>query len=135
LQRVPAGKAAPIEEVLQLLAEARFDSALPPEAHPFLEVRVLDDGPNPTRRRRIEQALEGKAVRLASIRLEAAPRVESTASDGVVAPALADLGSLDPEEILIEAHRERYGAAPDAALLAAFREILAAEAHCPGAST
>lgn len=135
LQRVPAGKAAPIEEVLQLLAEARFDPALPPEAHPFLEVRVLDDGPNPTRRRRIEQALEGKAVRLASIRLEAAPRVESTASDGVVAPALADLGSLDPEEILIEAHRERYGAAPDAALLAAFREILAAEAHCPGAST
>ncbi len=125
LQRLPASKAAPIAEVLQLLAETVFDTELPPEAHPFLEVRVLDDGPDPTRRRRIEEVLDGKAVRLASIKLESPQR--SGASPAVAAadaPTLADLGSLDPEEIALSAHRERYGTEPEPSVLAALREIL-----------
>ena len=129
LQRLPAGGAAPIAEVLQLLADTVFDADLPPDAHPFLEVRVLDDGPDPTRRRRIEEALAGKAVRLASIKLEPPPRTEAAAESAAAPPTLADLGALDPEEILLAAHRERYGAEPDAAMLAALREILAAEPH------
>ena len=126
LQRLPANKAAPIAEVLQLLADAVFDSELPPEAHPFLEVRVLDDGPDPTRRRRIEEALAGKAVRLASIKLEPPPRSETSAQATAEAPALADLSALDPEEIALSAHRERYGTEPEPSVLAALREILAA---------
>jgi len=130
LQRLPSDRAAPIAEILQLLGDAVFDTELPPEARPFLEVRVLDDGPDPTRRRRIEQALEGKAVRLASIKLESPQSSEATPKLGAGnAPSLADLGSLDPEEIMLSAHRERYGTEPDTALLAALREILAAEAH------
>jgi len=132
LQRVPPAKAAPIAEVLSLLTALTFDDTLPPGAHPFLEVRVLDDAPDPNRRKRIEEALNGKAVRFASLRLEALPRVAdgSTPVDASM-PSLADLSALDPEEILLAAHRERHGTEPEAAVLAAFREILAAEAHAP----
>lgn len=132
LQRLPADKAAPIAELVSLLAATEFDATLPPAAHPFLEVRVLDDGPDPARRRRIEEALTGKAARLASIRLEAPPRsANAAAPDESALPTLADLSALDPEEILLAAHRERYSAEPDVAVLAAFREILASEAHEP----
>ena len=126
LQRLPDEMAAPIETVLKILAESVFDSGLPPESHPFLEVRVLDDGPDPMRRRRIELALEGKAVRLASIKLERPARMEGTTEDDAgTSPVLADLGSLDPEEIVLSAHRERFGSEPDPAMLTALREILA----------
>jgi exonuclease SbcD len=135
LQRLPADAAAPIGEVLQLLASAQFDPALPPEAHPFLEVRVLDDGPDPTRRRRIESVLEGKAVRLASIKLESPPKTEAAAEVAAAASlSLADLGSLDPEEIALSAHRERYNSELEAGVLAALREILVSEAHSPTAT-
>ena len=88
---------------------------------------LLDDGPDPTRRRRIEEALAGKAVRLASIKLESPARPDEAAGSPAL-PALADLGSLDAEEIMLGAHRERYGAEPDPALVTALREILADEA-------
>jgi exonuclease SbcD len=97
-------------------------------------VRVLDDGPDPTRRRRIEQALAGKPVRLARIHMEAPPASEATAPSDAPATAFDDLGSLDPEQIMIAAHRERYATEPDAALLAALREVLAAEPHASPAA-
>jgi DNA repair protein SbcD/Mre11 len=126
LLRLPPA-ALPIAEVMQMLATTPFDTALSPEAYPFLEVRVLDDGPDPTRRRRIEQTLAGRPVRLARIKPE---MLRPSAADAPDAPsaALDDLGSLDPEQIMIAAHQERYGTVPDAALLGALREILAAEA-------
>ena len=134
LQSLPAGAAKPIAEVLSVLAAAEFDATLPPEAHPFLEVRVLDDGPDPTRRRRIEVALAGQPVRLASIKLESPARAASGVEDpAATLPTLADLSALDPEEIMVAAHRERYRCEPDPALLAALREILTAEPHAAGA--
>jgi exonuclease SbcD len=125
LLRVPDGGAAPIAEVLLVLADMPFDPALPPEAQPFLEIHVLDEGPDPMRRRRLEQALEGKPVRLASIKLAAPARAAGADADGREAITLANLGALDPEAIMLQAHVERYGAAPEPALLAALREILA----------
>ncbi|MGB8168639.1 MAG: exonuclease SbcCD subunit D C-terminal domain-containing protein [Chthoniobacteraceae bacterium] len=130
LQSLPAGAAQPIAKVLAALAAAEFDARLPAEAHPFLEVRVLDDGPDPTRRRRIEEALAGKPVRLASIKLESPARSAGGVEDpAVLRPTLADLSALDPEQIVIAAHRERYKTEPDPALLSALREILTAEPH------
>ena len=113
--------------MLQCLGETTFDDTLPPETWPFLEVRVLDNGPDPTRRRRIEEALDGKPVRLASIKLES-PGRPAALSTAACAPALEDLSAIDPEEILTAAHQERYGIGPDAALLTALREILTAPA-------
>jgi exonuclease SbcD len=129
LVRIPADAAAPIAEILQLIREATFDAGAPPVAHPFLEVRVLDDGPDPTRRRAIEQALDGKPVRLASIKLEPLQRTDGRSGvDEAFAATLADLGSLDPEEIMRSAYIERYRSEPDVSLLAALREILSSEA-------
>jgi exonuclease SbcD len=132
LLRLPAGPATPITAVLQGLAAVVFDATLPLEAHPFLEVRVLDDGPDPTRRRKIEEALAGKPVRLALIKLESPSQAGTAAADVEPgAAALPDLGALDPEEILRAAHFERYGAEPDPAMLLAFREILAGDEPAP----
>ena len=130
LVHIPADAVArPIGEILELIRKESFDAGPCPDALPFLEVRILDDGPDPTRRRAIEEALEGKPVRLASIRLE--PLVRTAAMPGAeeeLASGLADLRSLDPEEIMRAAHMERYRSEPDASLLAALREILASEA-------
>ncbi|MEG1052114.1 MAG: exonuclease subunit SbcD, partial [Janthinobacterium sp.] len=57
LLRVPAAP-APIAEVLAQLA-ALDVPAVPPEAQPFLEVRVRLDAPEPGLRTRIETALDG----------------------------------------------------------------------------
>jgi exonuclease SbcD len=98
-----------------------------------LEVRVLDEGPDPGRRRSIEQALAGKNVRLASIKAERACKAGAEAADVPGLPALADLSAIDPVEILTEAHRWKHGGAePAPALLAVFREILASEASNGG---
>jgi exonuclease SbcD len=129
LVRIPADAAAPIADILQLIREATFDAGASPSAHPFLEVRVLDDGPDPARRRTIEQALDGKPVRLASIKLEPPQRAAGgSGRDEAFASTLADLGSLDPEEIMRSAYVEHYRSEPDVSLLAALREILSSEA-------
>ncbi|MEI6715816.1 MAG: exonuclease subunit SbcD [Verrucomicrobiota bacterium] len=122
LLRLPTKGALPIHELLLQIDETSFGDSLTPETFPFLEIRVLDDGPDPTRRNRIEKALAGKPVRLTSIRLESPSRPET-----LVAPAFStittDLANLDPEQILIEAHRERFQKEPDPSLLESLREI------------
>jgi DNA repair protein SbcD/Mre11 len=129
LLRIPADGAAPLAEILQLISETVFDAGVPPGVHPFLEIRVLDDGPDPTRRRTIERALEGKPVHLASIRLETPQRTGGVSCvDEEFASTLADLASLDPEEIMRSAYVERYRSEPDPSLLSALREILSSEA-------
>ena len=119
-------RSAPLAEVLRLLAEFPAAENLPADEWPFLEVRVLDDGPDPLRRLRIEQALAGKAARLASIKL-ALPEREAAVASPQAEPSLADLASMDPLDLLCVAHRDRYATEPDAELLTAFREILAME--------
>jgi exonuclease SbcD len=126
LLRIPAKGALPIEELLETLGSIPCDPSVPAEAFPFLEVRVLDDGPDPTRRSRIEAVLAEKPVRLASIKTEPKPRADAPA-DAVQAIGLVDLQSLDPETILLEVYRERFGSEPLPAMLAALREICQAE--------
>ncbi|RZA26617.1 MAG: exonuclease subunit SbcD, partial [Lysobacteraceae bacterium] len=65
LLRVPA-QPAPLEDVLAAL-EALELPDVPAHQQPFLEVRVLLDGPEPGLRSRVEAALGGKPVRLAKI--------------------------------------------------------------------
>jgi len=98
------------------------------EVHPFLEVRVLEDQPDPTRRKRIEQALEGKPIRLASIKVEN-PTRRNASNDSTAEPVTVDLKAINPEEIFLSAHQEKYGAAADESLILAFREILLQEIH------
>lgn len=133
LMRIPETGPAPIAEVLELLEAAQFDASLPPAAQPFLEVRVLAEGPDTTRRQRIAAALEGKAVRLASIKVEQPLRdlagSGGVGGDGLILPLA--LETLDPEEILLTVYRDRFRADPAPEMLAAFREILQQHAYRP----
>ncbi len=65
LERIP-GTHQPLQEVLSLLAQLP-DGDKENELYPYLEVRVLLEGPEPALRHRIETALTGKKVRLAKI--------------------------------------------------------------------
>lgn len=58
-------KPLPLDEVLKELGA--LPVGVPDSSSPFLEVQVLVNGPDPTRRQQIEQAIEGRAVRLARI--------------------------------------------------------------------
>jgi exonuclease SbcD len=126
LRTIPSHGAASIDDLLPQLTSLELDGSLPPEQHPFLEVRVVEDQPDPTRRKRIEEALEGKPVRLASIKIESVAR-RADASDQSIEQDNCDLKTINPEEIFLSAHLEKYGTAADAALINAFREILLQE--------
>jgi len=126
LLRIPAKGAAKIDDVLALLAEVEVQNGLPFEQHPFIEVRVIEEGPDPLRRYRIEQALEGKPLRLTPIKTEK-PESTTAANDSAEALPQMDLKSIDPEDIFLDAWREKYNNDPDVRVLNAFREILLQE--------
>jgi exonuclease SbcD len=127
LMRIPTQGAAPLAEILRQIEGFLVDPELPPEQQPFLEVQVLDDGPDPTRRKRIETALEGKALRLASIKLCPMPRPQADTVTAKPAILLGDLEALDPMALFKDAYRERYEMDAGEILLSALREILTEE--------
>ncbi len=117
LLRVPAAP-APLPEVLAAL-EALDLPALPHEAQPYLEVRVLLDGPEPGLRAQVEAALSGKPVRLAKIE----PTRKQAAHASAEAMTLDQLARLQPDDIFRRLWQQRFGEdAPDD-LLAAFSEL------------
>lgn len=131
LLRLPGRSVAgPLAELLPLLAQLSAASDLPAAAWPYLEINLLDDGPDPTRRRQIEAALANKAARLAAIRLHAPAAsvgdgVDAASSAAISAPRdAASLQALDPVALASEHFRQRYGqdVAPD--IIACLREIL-----------
>jgi exonuclease SbcD len=120
LMRVPA-KPAPLEQVLEALAALPADSELAPDAHPFLEVRVLLDAPQPGMRARVEAALEGKPVRLAKIETSTPSRAP-TLDDAEL--TLDQLGKLQPDDIFKRLYRQRFGNEAPAEQLSAFAELM-----------
>jgi DNA repair protein SbcD/Mre11 len=132
LLRLPARSSAPLSELLPALTQLPAAADLPPAVWPYLEINVLDDGPDPTRRRQIESALENKAARLAAIRLHAPARPEGSdasapgATSSVTPRDAAGLQALDPIALVSEHHRQRYGQDSSPEILACLREILLA---------
>lgn len=121
LLRIPATP-QPLDAVLLALAELDLQE-LPRERQPFLEVRVLLDGPEPGLRARIESALDGKPVRLAKI--EPTRKHQAGSGDGFQAAlSLEQLAQLQPDDIFKRLYAQRFGdAAPDDQL-AAFAELM-----------
>jgi len=111
LLRVPAVP-APLERVLEALETLELDPDLPPQAWPFLEVRVLLDGPEPGLRGRIEAALADKPVRLAKIE---PTRKLVAVSESADALSLEQLARLQPDDIFRRLWQQRFGdeAPPD----------------------
>lgn len=123
LQRIPA-KPIPIEEVLGTLQQQAWPE-LPDDQQAYLQVRVLLDKPEPALRSKVEQALDGKAVRLVKIESTYQRQADGNQSQEL---ALADVNKLQPEDVFLRLYQQKYGNTPSINLLAAFRDLLSQSA-------
>ena len=119
LLRLPEAP-APLGDVLARL-EALELSDLPQHAWPYLEVRVLLDGPEPGLRAQVEAALAGKPVRLAKIE---PTRKVSTAAPADDALTLDQLARLQPDDIFRRLYAQRYGEQAPQEQIDAFAELM-----------
>lgn len=103
LLSIPA-EAKPLDAVLESIAELPEGEVS--ERSPYLEVKVLISGPEPSLRHRIEQALKGKSVRLA--RLAA---VTPQRGPGVKVMTYEELRTINPLEMADDVFKRRYGGA------------------------
>lgn len=97
-------KHAAIEDVLKELSKLP-DAGANRETAPYLEVRVLEDQPDPSRRYKIEQAIQDKHVRLATINVKSsiAKTGEQTYSD-----TQQKLDELKPADIFSKIYESTY---------------------------
>lgn len=102
LQRVPAVH-SPLHEVIDLLEQLPA-AQNNQETAPYLEVRVLLDGPEPALRHKVETALKGKNVKLA--RIDKIYPASSKEKNEFISQE--KLNELQPAEIFEKAYRSRY---------------------------
>ena len=126
LLTLPESGYAELPELIPQLKALKSLPALPAERQPWLRVHVLETGPDPTRRTQIEQALSDCPVRLAVIATQTADCNEASSASEADTPA-PDLGSLQPETVLIDEFQRHYSSQPSLEMLQAFREILLSE--------
>lgn len=122
--RIPSRGPAAVDEVLRQL-EALDRPGTPDSTSPWLEVRVQLDTARPDLRHKVEQALEGKAVRL--IRLSVS-YPERSGTDGPVEP-LVGLDQLDPRDLFTRTWEEKYGQSPAAEIMRDFNGLLDEVVH------
>lgn len=117
---VPADGPKPIAEVEIAIQELDFDPELPRGLHPFVEVSVLVDGPEPNLQARVMAALEGKPLRLTRVSRVSArePTNQSIAEREV------DLAELLPEAVFAELFERAHGSQPPEDLSQAFQTLL-----------
>lgn len=113
---VPA-KHSVLTTVLQALNE------LPDyETPPYLEVRVLEDQPEPGLRAKIEAALEGKSVRLASINLKRIKAISN--GEATTDEIIPSIESLQPIDIMTRVYTSKYNSPPPDTLVTLFNEVV-----------
>ncbi|MDZ3990652.1 hypothetical protein PspTeo4_02992 [Pseudomonas sp. Teo4] len=91
-----------------------------PNRQPWLEVRVRLDEPQPDLRQQLEQALQGKAVRLVRISAEYAGRGEQQDDD----QAFIELAQMTPQDLFSRAWEQAYGNPVDEQALSDFALLL-----------
>ena len=96
-------QAKPLEEVLEEIAllpdgEANGES-------PYLEIKVWMSEPEPTYKYKIEEALKGKAVRLARI----AAVLPSRTDAGLKTLTYEELQTIHPMDIAMDVYKRKYG--------------------------
>jgi DNA repair protein SbcD/Mre11 len=120
LLRIPA-KPQPIAGVLDLLQQLP-EATSEPHTAPYLEVRVLLEGPEPALRHKIETALAGKHVRLAKIDVRYPSSEENGAKEATTsADQLQDLRPLD---IFKKIYKEDYNSDTPEELINLFNQVL-----------
>lgn len=119
LQRL---EAAPLADILKALAGLPdVDLLAETQRHPWLEVRVRLDEPQPDLRQQIESALQGKAVRLVRIAAEYAGNGSREDEGG---DRLIELDQLTPQELFSRAWLDSYGSEVDEQTLKDFAVLL-----------
>lgn len=117
LQRIPQTP-QPLHEVIGLLENLpQMDSNR--ETVPYLEVRVLLDGPEPALRHKIETALAGKKVRLAKIDVKY-PTSTQQAPEFITQEKLSELQPLD---VFGKVYRSRYNSDVPNDILQLFQQV------------
>ena len=124
LLRVPA-QPAPLAEVLEALRTLSLPPTLSDATRPYLQVRVQAVGFDPTLRASVEAALRDQPVQLASIERSGPP--SRSTPDAVGLQSLDEVMRLQPDQIFRQLYQQERGQPPDAALLAAFRELALAD--------
>lgn len=119
LQRIPAVHSS-LTEVLNALQQLpAFESN--PELAPYLEVRVLLDGPEPALRHKIETALSGKYVRLAKIDVRY-PSVVSS-DDNTEMVIKDNLHVLQPQDVFAKVYQSKYNNTVPSEILQLFNQV------------
>lgn len=118
LKRVPSVHSSLTEVInaLQQLPAAGSDL----QSAPYLEVRVLLDGPEPGLRHKIETALSGKAVRLAKIDVQYS--VAAAAANTTATIPEDNLQELQPQDVFAKVYQAKYNNAVPAELLQLFNQ-------------
>jgi DNA repair protein SbcD/Mre11 len=119
--RVPRRGAAALEDVLRELAALPEQGGLfAPAVRPWLEVVVALAKPEPRLRAIIDQALDGKAVRLVSLRGESTGD-RAALGDRISARRLAEL---DPRDVFARLWARDHAEPPSAEVRAEFERLL-----------
>ncbi len=120
LQRVPASHSS-LAEVLNALLQLPSATEYP-ELSPYLEVRVLLDGPEPALRYKIEAAIAVKNVRLAKIDVRYPTPVLSDVQTS--SPILQDrLSELKPIDVFSNIYRSTYNNSVPEEILLLFNQV------------
>jgi exonuclease SbcD len=117
LQRVPLIH-QPLHEVVSLLEQLpKIETTL--ETAPYLEVRVLLEGPEPALRHKVETALIGKKVRLAKIDVKY-PASTQEAREFITPEKLNEL---QPIDVFGKIYQSRYSSEVPTEILQLFQQV------------
>lgn len=117
LQRIPLNH-QPLHEVIALLEQLpEMDSAT--ETTPYLEVKVLLEGPEPSLRHKVETALAGKKVRLAKIE----PKYPASTREAPEFITPEKLNELQPVDVFGKVYQSRYNSEVPTEILRLFQQV------------
>ncbi|WP_217607189.1 exonuclease SbcCD subunit D C-terminal domain-containing protein [Chitinophaga sp. GbtcB8] len=119
LMRVPAVHSSFAEVIASLEQLTPFEGSL--HTAPYLEARVLLDGPEPGLRHKVETALTGKNVRLAKI--DVRYQTASTAQSENTTVNQAQLNELQPLDVLHKVYQSKYNNSIPKDLLKLFQQV------------
>ncbi|NDP26109.1 MAG: exonuclease subunit SbcD [Flavobacterium sp.] len=117
LQRIPLSH-QPLHEVIGLLEQlSKIDTTL--ETAPYLEVRVLLEGPEPALRHKIETALAGKKVRLAKIDVKYPASTQE--KQEFITPE--KLNELQPLDVFDKIYQSRFNSEVPIEIMQLFQQV------------
>lgn len=119
LQRIPSVHSSLTEVITSLAQLKAFEEE--PHTAPYLEVRVLLDGPEPGLRHKIERALSGKNFRLAKIDVRYKSSATNQDKDRYIDPD--QLNQLRPIEVLQKVYQTKYDSPIPKELKKLFQQI------------